>query len=240
MCVWEPRFSARENLSNNPYASGGSNFDRDPRPWSDARQQTPKIGGGKRDTSRRWRALRPRDVHKDGAAASGHARTGVVVDLNDEVVEMIVPPQPVAFLCQRASERTVVAAIAGALAPGQMRRDAPDRKQGLRARLTIGAPPQAQHAETSARSGAIGLSLVGSHATATEHDHGGERAGEQDAAAAAAGARAHPQEGKAALGLAGPDPFSPRNPLALLLPHDLLRPSQRPGHDKPSQDPDRR
>ena len=66
-------------------------------------------------------------MQKNGAAAAGYPRTNVVVDLDDEVVEMIVPPEPVARLIRRAAERPVVTAVAGIFRPGDIRGDPPDR-----------------------------------------------------------------------------------------------------------------
>ena len=49
---------------------------------------------------------------KHGAAAAGDARTGVVVDLDDEIVEVVVAHQPVAALARPAGP-AVVMAVAG-------------------------------------------------------------------------------------------------------------------------------
>ena len=87
---------------------------------ADAREQTPEVRHAQGHASRRWRALRPRDMHEDGAAAAGHSRAGIVVDLDDEVVEMIVPPQPVAWFSGRAAEGAVVAPVARILTPGNL------------------------------------------------------------------------------------------------------------------------
>jgi len=57
--------------------------------------------GGRRQT-------RPGDMDEDGAAQPGHPRPGVVVDLDDQVVEAIPPAEPVAWFIGRAVERAVV------------------------------------------------------------------------------------------------------------------------------------
>ena len=114
-----------------------------------ARQQPPQLSRPQRHAARRRAQIRPRHVHEHGAAAAGDARAGVVVDLDDEVVEPVVAPQPVAWFIGRAAERPVVAAVARVLAPGVVRRDPADRQQGARPRPAVGPPPQPQRAETA-------------------------------------------------------------------------------------------
>src|SRR5262249_56774729 len=65
------------------------------------------------------------DVEKHGTSPPGHARTGIVVDLDDYVVEVIVAPKAVAWLIGRAPERPVVTSIFGIFTPRSMWIDPP-------------------------------------------------------------------------------------------------------------------
>jgi hypothetical protein len=57
-------------------------------------------------------------MDKDRAAAAGNTRPGVVVDLDKNVVEVVVPPQPVAPLLGRPPKGAVVTPIGRIFAPG--------------------------------------------------------------------------------------------------------------------------
>ena len=56
-------------------------------------------------------------MQEHSAATSGDTRAGVVVDLNNEVIEMIRPHQSVGIAIRRKPDRLVVAAIGRVLAP---------------------------------------------------------------------------------------------------------------------------
>ena len=59
--------------------------------------------GFERDAARGRREARPRHMDEHRAAAAGDARPGVVVELDDEVVEMVGAPQPVAGMARAAA-----------------------------------------------------------------------------------------------------------------------------------------
>src|SRR5258707_3174583 len=59
------------------------------------------------------KSVGPRQGKEDGAARTRHARAHVMIDFDDEIVELVVPPQTVAAVAVGALERTVVAAIGG-------------------------------------------------------------------------------------------------------------------------------
>jgi hypothetical protein len=127
-----------------------------------------QVVGPERDTPRRWRPVGARQMQEYRAAAAGHARPGVVVDLDDEVVQMIFPPQPVAWFSGRAVEWPVISPVGGIFAPGDIAGNAPDRQQCARARVAVRPPPQAQEPKPAARSGPVALELVGPDAPATQ------------------------------------------------------------------------
>jgi len=73
------------------------------------------------DASRRRSKSRPGKVDEYGAAAAGDTRPRVVVDLHDEIIEMVLPPQPVAGRSLDEPNRPVVAPVGRVLAPGVRR-----------------------------------------------------------------------------------------------------------------------
>jgi hypothetical protein len=81
-------------------------------------------------------------VQEHGTPAAGDARPHVVVDFDHEIIKMIIAAKPVARLARRTTERAVVAAVARILAPSEVGGDATDRQQGLRARVSVGPPPE--------------------------------------------------------------------------------------------------
>jgi hypothetical protein len=64
-----------------------------------------------------------------------------MVDLDDQVVEVVVAAQPVAWLPGNALERSVIAPVAGVFAPGVVGADAANRQGRLRPWQAVGAPP---------------------------------------------------------------------------------------------------
>ena len=60
-------------------------------------------------------------MNEHRAAASCNARPGVVVDLHDHVVEMILAREPVAALVRLALDRAVVAVVMRIFRPGVVR-----------------------------------------------------------------------------------------------------------------------
>jgi len=82
--------------------------------------ETPQIGKRQRHTASCRRAIRPREVEEHGTPPPRDTRAPVVVDLDDKVVEVILAPQPIARLPDRAAEGAVVVAVGGIFAPGQI------------------------------------------------------------------------------------------------------------------------
>ena len=63
----------------------------------------------------------------------GRLRAGeFMIDLDDKIVEVVIPPQPVAWFIGRPVEWAIVAAVGDILAPRDCRLDAPYRQQGPR------------------------------------------------------------------------------------------------------------
>src|SRR6516162_10030932 len=189
-----------------------------------------------RYASRRRRPVGPRHVHEDRAAPARHPGAGVVVDLDDEIVEVVLSPEAVAAVAGSASEGAVVPAVGGIFAPCEVGGDAARRQQGRRVPMAIGPPPQADRPKSPARGRAVALELVGADAPLAEHDRQRERPGEQDAPGRAARPRPHADQRKNAaahgtnLRIRTHEPsVEVANRLALLPPNALFRASAVPG-----------
>src|SRR5262249_23669760 len=123
-------------------------------------------------------------MQKHGAAPAGNPGPGVVVDLDQEVVEPILAPEPVAWLIGRAPEWLIVPAAAGVFAPGHAGGDAGRGQQGCRFRATIGAPPQPPQTELAPWRGAVTFTLVGANPGAAQYHRDGQPPRDQHPAAA--------------------------------------------------------
>jgi len=130
------------------------------------------------------------------AAAAGNARRGVVIDLDDEIVEMIVALEPVAAAIAVEPHGLIVVPALRVFAPGVFRPDGANRQERTRPRVAVGAPPQLPGPEGAFWSGAIALALVGPDAAAPQRDGEGQPTGGQPAPARIAGAGLNPDRGK--------------------------------------------
>jgi hypothetical protein len=129
------------------------------------------------------------------AAAVGYAGLGVVIDLDDEIIEMIVAPEPVAALPGLEPHWLVVMAIAGIFAPGVVGPDGANRQMGARSGVAVGPPPHLPGPKNAARSAAVALALVGQDAAASQRHRNGLSASRQPAAARIAGGGANQDRG---------------------------------------------
>jgi DNA-binding response OmpR family regulator len=174
-------------------------------------------------------------MQKNRTATSDHPRPGIVVDLDHQVVQGILPPQPVAWFTGRAPERAVVAAVRGILAPRNVRVDPAHGEVRPRGGTAIGAPPQAQRPERPPRSRAVAFALVGENACASKHDRDRAAARNEHAVAAPARPRANANErvraaARAGFHRVGKPEISPKCQLllALLGPNAHLRAALQP------------
>ena len=111
-------------------------------------------------------------MQEHGAAAAGYPWAGVVIDLDDEIVKVVLARQPVAGLTAHQANRLIVAAVVRVLAPGVFGADRPHRQIGPRSRMAIGAPPQLQRTVRAFRGAAVALPFVGEDAAAAKcHRH---------------------------------------------------------------------
>ena len=106
------------------------------------------------------RELVPGNVDEHRAAATCHSGSGVVADLNDEVVERIRAPQSVRVVAFRYPDRPIVTTVARILAPSVIGPDAPHRKPGTGPWGAISPPPQSPQHECAAWRAAVAFALV--------------------------------------------------------------------------------
>src|SRR5262249_61642275 len=105
-------------------------------------------------------AMETAHVDEPRAPTPADPRAGVVVDFDDEIVEVVVPPKAVPAVACRPVEWTVVAAISGIFTPGEGGADTPRWQRCRRARVAGGPPPQGREGQTAARGGALSLALA--------------------------------------------------------------------------------
>ena len=109
-------------------------------------------------------------MDKYGAAPAGHSRPRVVIDLDNDIVETVFAPQPVAWFNGRPSKRMIVAPVFGIFAPSIGPADSADWEHRSRGRAPVASPPQPQRPERAAGRPAIALALVGLNAGPAEGD----------------------------------------------------------------------
>jgi hypothetical protein len=108
-------------------------------------------------------------MEKHRAAAASDPWSGVVVDLNNEVIKPVLAPKPVTWFIGHAAKWTVVATIPGVFAPSSVAFNAHDGQAGPRPWSAIGPPPDPQGAIAAGRGCAIAFPLIGQNASATQH-----------------------------------------------------------------------
>ena len=158
--------------------------DHDAGAWAKARKQAAQRGTVECDASSGRSKARPRHVNEHRASAAGDSWTAVVVQLDDQVVEAIGSPEPVAGMVRRKTDWLVVAAVGRVFAPAVVAVDAPDRQARARAGCAVGSPPQPPESERAARRTAIAFALIGFNAAAPKRNRERKRSCDQPTAAA--------------------------------------------------------
>lgn len=131
----------KHSLIRTAVSESNSSFDDDFRAGSQAGQQPDERRSRERDAARGWREAASRDMNEDSAAASGYARPGVVIELDDKVVEMIVAPEPVARLSGGPDDMAVIRPVGRVFTPRVTRVDWARRQSGSGTPQPILAPP---------------------------------------------------------------------------------------------------
>lgn len=127
-------------------------------------------------------------MDEDRAAASSDARAGVMIDLDDQIVECVRAHKPVAGLSRIETDWLVVAAMRWILAPSIVRSDAFHRKPRRRPPPPIVAPPHTGRVKTARGSRTIPFPLVSLDAGTTERHRDAPQASREPALAAVSGA----------------------------------------------------
>jgi len=92
-------------------------------------------------------------------AMAGDAGPRIVVNFDNEIVEAVGAPQPVAWFIGRPVEGPIVPSIGRVFAPGIVGADPPDRQQGARPRQAVGSPPQPNRMKLPGRRRAVAFPL---------------------------------------------------------------------------------
>jgi len=147
-------------------------------------------------------------MNENRAAAPGNPRTDIVIDFDEEIIERIIPPQPVAGFLGRSSKWTIVPAVPHIFAPGEIRGNRSRREWAARPGVAVPAPPQAHEPVTTPGRGAVPLEFVGADTPAAQGHRHGQRPGQKDAFAPSARAKPHANEIERAISHPGNQFFS--------------------------------
>ena len=109
-------------------------------------------------------------MHEHGAAASGNARMRIVVDFEDEIVKVIIAPEPVAWCVFGQADRAVISAIVRVFAPSVGTGDAAHRQVRRWTSDAIRTPPKAERPKVSAWRCTIALALISLNPITAECD----------------------------------------------------------------------
>lgn len=115
------------------------------------------------------RIARSRHVQEDGAAPSGDWRIVVTAQLDNDVVDLVIPPQPLVPRRVWQDHWSIVVHRLRVVTPAVVRANAP-RRQGRRRcqRQTIGAIPDAAQRPGADRCRAVAFALIGACTAATQ------------------------------------------------------------------------
>ncbi len=168
-------------------------------------------------------------MDEDGAAASGHSGPRIVIDLDDQVIEIIIAPEPVAWFSGRPPEGTIVAPTMWILAPGVVRANPANRQQCPRTQQAVGPPPQPYRMKPALWGAAVAFALGSPDAGAPQRDSNGQPADKQPTLRPAArlGANANGDKRIPSHTVAAPPVPDFQVPLALLVLNVLLRAERR-------------
>jgi hypothetical protein len=109
-------------------------------------------------------------MEKNRAAKARDTGGGVVIDLDNEIVEVVVTSEPIATVVAGQSYRPIVMAAGRVFAPAVLRSNGANRQESLRPRVTVGAPPQSPRPENASGRPAIALALVRQNTSAPKRN----------------------------------------------------------------------
>ena len=155
MCGWVPQFSGHaqnrlpEFLLHHDFCSR-----------AEARQQAAQHVQFESNAACGRRESFARRMNENGAATFCDARTRVVIDFDDEIVEPVFTRQPIALSVRRYFDWPVIAAIVRIFAPAVGGAYPLRRQRCDRTRVPICAPPQSQEPERAARRTAVAFTFI--------------------------------------------------------------------------------
>lgn len=120
-------------------------------------------------------------MEKHGAAASSNSWSGVVIDLNDEVIEMIVARQVIAVRAFIKANWLIVMPIRWIFGPGILWRDPPNRQGSSGLGVPVGPPPQSDWMKDTSRGAAVTFAFVGPNTARPQSDRNALLTGDQPA-----------------------------------------------------------
>jgi len=86
-------------------------------------QQNSKIAAAQRNAAFGRPKAGTRDVNEHGTPTTGNARPRIVVDFDNQIIEMVVSAQAIAWFIGRAAKWPIIAPVGGVLAPSVRRAD---------------------------------------------------------------------------------------------------------------------
>jgi hypothetical protein len=105
-----------------------------------------------------------------------------MINLDNEIVDVVGPCEPVAAGVAGKSHRPIVIAAGGIFAPAVVGVDGANRQEGLRPQMTVGAPPQSPRPENPTGRAAVALALVRPDASAPKRNRENKVARDQPTA----------------------------------------------------------
>jgi hypothetical protein len=118
-------------------------------------------------------------VDEHGAAAPSDARSGIVVDLDNQIIEAVVAAEAVAWFIGRPPERPIITPVMRIFAPGIVRPYAANGQRCTRPLHAVGTPPQPHRVKYAVRRAAVTFMLQGPDTGSPERNRQGQGAGNQ-------------------------------------------------------------
>src|ERR1700710_1208914 len=107
------------------------------------------------------------------AAPPSDARMGIVVDLDNEIIQVVVAPEPVSAQSRVQPHRLIVVPAGRIFTPGVFRSDGAHRQKCAGTRMAVGSPPQLPRPERAFGGAAIPFAFVSLDAAASQrHRYG--------------------------------------------------------------------
>lgn len=147
------------------------NLDHSPRP--EPLDQPAQSLALERDAAGRRKVFRAREMNEYRAAAPGDARTPVMIDFNNNIIEMVGPDKTVSGCPGRPSDRAVVIAVGRVFRPRVVWPNPAQGKECAGRQAAVGTPPDSHRTEPATRRPPIPLAFIGDNAGSPERSGNG-------------------------------------------------------------------